>query len=71
MKAFERIKKRLAGDWWEVRKTIWPFPEGYGTYNPGKRMILDTGLTKERAQQICDQLNGVESAATQPSQEKQ
>jgi hypothetical protein len=44
---------------WEVRRTIWPYPEGWGTYNPYTNTILDTGIkTKAEAQEICDQLNG-------------
>lgn len=54
-----QLKKRVTGNWWEVRRCLFPYPEGYATYNPAKRMILDTGLSKERAQRICDELNRV------------
>ena len=44
--------------YWEVRRTIWPYPDGWGTYNPVTKTVLDTGLpTRARAQRICDQLN--------------
>lgn len=56
---FKRQVKRLSGNWWEVRACGFPFESGYATYNPVKNMVLDTGLTKERAQQICDELNGI------------
>lgn len=57
MKWIKKLIRQETGNRWEVRKTIWPFPEGYGTYNPYRKMILDTGLTKERAQKICDDMN--------------
>lgn len=57
----KKLFKIITGNWWVVRATLWPFPEGYGTYLPSKNMILDTGLTKEHAQQICDELNGVKN----------
>ena len=52
------LLKSIIGDVWEVRRCLFPYPEGYATYNPYKRTILDTGLTKEEAQRICDELNG-------------
>lgn len=42
---------------WVVRRTIWPYRDGYGTYCPRKRMVLDTGLTKEQAIAACRELN--------------
>jgi hypothetical protein len=48
---------RLTRNRWEIRRCLWPFPEGYATFNPGTNTILDTGLTKQRAQEICDQMN--------------
>ena len=42
---------------WEVRPCTWPYPEGYATYNPSTKTVLDTGLSREQAQIICDQLN--------------
>lgn len=57
MKPFEQFKKFLGAGPWEVRKTIWPYKEGYGTYNPITRTIADTGLSREEAQLRCDELN--------------
>lgn len=48
---------RIIGNWWIVRKCEFPFPKGYATYNPAKKTILDTGLTKKQAQDICDTMN--------------
>lgn len=42
---------------WVVRKCGFPLKEGYGVYNRDTRTILDTGLTREEAQKICDDLN--------------
>ena len=42
---------------WEVRRTIIPYNYGWGTYCPGCRTVLDTGLTKKHAQRSCDELN--------------
>jgi len=46
---------------WKVSKTIFPYPEGYGTYRinylTGQRTILDTGLSKEYAKQTVIELN--------------
>jgi hypothetical protein len=61
-KAKRSTKAVLVGKW-EVRKTIWPYAEGYGTYHTGKKMVLDTGLTKIRAQELCDKLNNGDSDA--------
>lgn len=52
-----KLFRRLIGDWWVVRACRWPYPEGYATYNPFRHTMLDSGLTKERAQQICDGMN--------------
>lgn len=49
------IWKRLTGNWWVVRRCAFPYPEGYATYLPAKKTVLDTGLTKEHAQKICDE----------------
>lgn len=53
----KRWVKWFIGDWWVVRKTIWPYSEGYGTYNKLRKMVLDTGLSKEMAKQNCKKLN--------------
>ena len=42
---------------WEVRRTIWPYKEGWGVYHPRSHTVLDTGLPKEEAQARCDELN--------------
>ncbi len=47
----------IKGDRWVVRACKWPYSDGYATYNPLKNMILDTGLTKDRAGEICRGLN--------------
>jgi hypothetical protein len=60
MRLLRKISKRLTKDWWEVRRTCWPYPEGYATYNPAKKTILDTGLTKEQAEELCKELNSNE-----------
>jgi hypothetical protein len=61
MKTLKRFWRWLTGDRprgpWEVRRSIWPHPDGYATYNPETKTVLDTGLSKERAQAICDEMN--------------
>ena len=52
-----RLLKRLLKDWWEPRRCIWPYKPGWATYNPYKKMILDTGLTLEQATEACKELN--------------
>ena len=46
---------------WKVIKTIWPYEEGYGIYREnhitGQRTLLDSGLTKEQAEEECRKLN--------------
>lgn len=42
---------------WETRRTIWPYPNGYGTYNAKARILLDVGLSPEEAQARCRELN--------------
>lgn len=49
------------GKLWEVRRTIWPYKDGWGTYNPSTKTIADTGLSKEEAQERCDNLNNSET----------
>lgn len=56
------ILKFLLGDKprgkvWEVRRTIWPYEDGWGTYCPETHTVLDTGLTKEEAERRCEELN--------------
>jgi hypothetical protein len=59
--SLKRVVRRLLGDKWEVRRTIWPYRDGYGVYNQARRTLLEHGLTKERAQQICDYENSAAS----------
>lgn len=42
---------------WEIRKCLFTYPEGYAVFNYHTNTILDTGLTKQKAQNICDELN--------------
>jgi hypothetical protein len=53
MKLLDRIRYGK----WKVCRTGWPYNEGYGSYLPRRNMLLDSGLTKERAQLACDELN--------------
>ena len=52
-----KIFKWIIGDWWVVRKCQFPYPCGYATYNSFRRTVLDTGLSKNQAEEICKQLN--------------
>ena len=57
-RAAKRVARTVVNDRWEVRRTIWPYPDGWGTYNPFTRTVLDTGLpTKAEAQERADALN--------------
>ncbi len=49
---------------WIVKKTIWPYKDGYGTYCRGCQTILDTGLSKESAEQAAEELNKPQDNAT-------
>lgn len=53
----EALFRWLIRDWWVVRRTCFPFDSGYGTENPARNMMLDSGLTKEEAQARCDYYN--------------
>ena len=55
-----KLWRKLTGNWWEVRRCGFPYDEGYGTCNIRKRIVLDTGLTKEEAEHYCRQLNGID-----------
>lgn len=61
MSVFRRKRKRVSrssrGKVWEVRRTIWPYEDGWGTYCPETHTVLDTGLTKEEAEMRCVILN--------------
>lgn len=56
----KKFWKWLIGDWWEVRACGWPYSDGFATFNRYRHCILDTGLTRERAQEICDAMNNSE-----------
>ena len=53
----KRFWKWLIGDWWVVRRCTWPYQEGYATFNKYKNTVLDTGITKQEAEEICKELN--------------
>lgn len=57
MKFFKWLFKWLQDDLWVVRRCEFPYPKGYATYLPSQRTVLDTGLTKKEAHEICDELN--------------
>lgn len=52
-----RLWRWFIGDWWVPRRSTWPYEDGYATFNPYRRTILDTGLTLEHARRNCDELN--------------
>jgi len=47
----------IIGDWWVVRRCEFPYAAGYATYNPYRKTVLDTGLSKTDALAICKGLN--------------
>ena len=58
IKGLKRFYKMyVKRDRWVVMACKWPYNHGYATYNPSKNMVLDSGLTKERAGEICRGLN--------------
>ncbi len=57
-----KLKKACNPGPWEARKCLWPYPEGYATYNVKTHTILDTGLTKEQAEKIAERLNKQEQS---------
>ena len=52
--------KRLRGELWVVRKGLFPYPDGYITYLPHTKTVLDTGLTKGHAERACLKMNDPE-----------
>jgi len=48
---------------WEVRRTIWPYADGWGTYCPKCKTVLDTGLSKQEAERRCAVLGGAPAIA--------
>lgn len=51
------IWRWLLRDRWEVRRTKWPYAEGWGTYNHHRRAIADVGLSREEAEERAEDLN--------------
>lgn len=56
---FGVISRFFKPKYWVVKKCGFPHAQGYATYNWKKKMILDTGLSKEEAKAICRELNGL------------
>jgi hypothetical protein len=42
---------------WRSIRTIWPYPDGYGTYCRGCRTVVDTGLSKPEAEARAKEMN--------------
>ena len=42
---------------WKAIRTIWPYPDGYGTYCSGCRTLLDSGQTKDAARRGAQEEN--------------
>lgn len=40
-----------------VKRSIWPYPDGFGTQCKKCKMIMDSGLTKEQAEECAKELN--------------
>jgi hypothetical protein len=57
----KKILRRLKYTKWKVIRTTWPYPEGYGVYRShrfsGRMTVLDTGLTKQQAKEVCEYEN--------------
>ena len=49
-------------DEWVTIRTIWPYKEGWGVYNPKRRTCLETGLpTEAEARAICNRENAAQA----------
>lgn len=46
---------------WKVRRSIWPYKEGYGLVNDKTNCILDTGLSYDQVVAKAAQLNKKEA----------
>jgi len=58
LKAIRRFwHKNVLGHWWVPMKCGWPYPEGYCAYNKWTRTLLESGLTREQAEGVCDIMN--------------
>lgn len=42
---------------WRVVESGWPYPDGYATYHPASKTILDTGISREEAERRVRELN--------------
>lgn len=42
---------------WKVRRTTFPYDEGYCAFNRWTKTAIDFMPTREQAQQSCDELN--------------
>lgn len=51
------FRRCLSGDRIRPNSTNNLPPDGYGTYNPRRGMVLDTGLFKSQARRECHRLN--------------
>jgi len=51
------LAKGILGKPWQVRRTIWPYKDGYGTFNVFTGAVLDTGFSKEEAKARAAVLN--------------
>lgn len=51
------IWRKIRKGRWVVRRSIWPYEHGWGTYHPRSMTVLDTGLTKTEAERRRDKLN--------------
>ena len=59
LRIYAVISRFFKPKYWVVKKYGFPYAHGYATYNWKKKMILDTGLSKEEAKAICRELNGL------------
>lgn len=57
----EKARRSLMKSGWEVLPTLWPYPEGWGTWHPATRTVLDTGLSRDEAIRRGLELNGGKS----------
>jgi len=47
----------MASKRWKVRRSVWPYPDGYAVYDAKAKVVLDSGLSHEEAQTLCDRMN--------------
>ena len=41
---------------WKVVRTVWPHPDGWGTYCKGCKTLVDAGLSKVEAERLAKEL---------------